>query len=53
MKDKIIKFRKNFIGPNLSISYDDPLHLIKSKNQYVYDHKGKKYLDVIVNTLHL
>ena len=53
MKDKIIKFRKNFIGPNLSISYDDPLHLIKSKNQYVYDHKGKKYLDAVNNINHI
>ena len=53
MKKKLIKFREKYIGPNLSISYDNPLHLIKSTGQYVYDNKGKKYLDAVNNINHI
>jgi len=53
MKEKLIKFRKKFIGPNLSIAYEDPIHLVKSYGQYVYDNNGKKYLDVVGNINHV
>jgi 4-aminobutyrate aminotransferase and related aminotransferases len=53
MKKKLLKFRKKFIGPNLSIAYDEPLYLVKSKNQYLYDNQGNKYLDVVGNINHI
>ena len=49
MNRKLIENRKNHIGPNFSLLYKEPLHLVKSQGQYLYDNKGKKYLDTIGN----
>ena len=49
MKNSLIKNRKKHIGPNLSLHYDQPLHLVKSKKQYLYDDNGNKFLDAIGN----
>ena len=49
MNKYLIQNRQKNIGPNLSLYYDEPLHLIKSKKQYLYDNNGKKYLDAIGN----
>ena len=49
MRPPAIKNRKKHIGPNLSLHYDQPLHLVKSKKQYLYDDNGNKFLDAIGN----
>ena len=49
MNNKLIENRKNHISPNLSLLYDEPLHLVKSKGLYLYDINGNKYLDGIGN----
>ncbi|MBI28780.1 MAG: aspartate aminotransferase family protein [Pelagibacteraceae bacterium] len=49
MKNKIINNRLNHIGPNFSLHYNEPIHLVKSKGMYLYDINGKKYLDAIGN----
>ena len=53
MNKKLFDFRKKHIGPNLSISYDEPLYLVRSKDQYLYDHNGNKYLDAVGNINHI
>jgi len=49
----IKKLRDQFISPSLSISYTDPLHIVRGKGQYLYDRNGKKYLDGINNISHV
>ena len=44
-KEKILKKRKRNIGRNLSISYQEPLHMLEAKDQYFYDENGRKYLE--------
>ncbi|MBI90180.1 MAG: aspartate aminotransferase family protein [Candidatus Marinimicrobia bacterium] len=47
------KRRKNYLGPSLSLSYDEPLHIIKGKGQFLFDKNGKKYLDAVNNIQHV
>ncbi|MFL3027161.1 MAG: aminotransferase class III-fold pyridoxal phosphate-dependent enzyme [Candidatus Neomarinimicrobiota bacterium] len=49
----IKKLRDQFISPSLSISYKDPLHIVRGKGQYLYDRNGTKYLDAINNISHV
>ena len=49
MNNKLIENRKNHIGPNFSLNYDNPLHLVKSEGVHLFDNKGNKYLDAIGN----
>ena len=49
MNNKLIENRKNHIGPNFSLHYKEPLHLVKSKGLFLYDNNGNKYLDAIGN----
>ena len=42
MDNHLIQNRQKSIGPNLSLHYDEPLHLVRSKEQYLYDVNGKK-----------
>jgi len=49
MNNQLIEYRKNYIGPNFSLHYDEPLHLVKSKGLYLYDSSGNKYMDAIGN----
>ena len=52
-KRNIKELRGQFISPSLSVSYRDPLHIVKGKGQYLYDRDGKKYLDGINNISHV
>lgn len=38
--------KKHFIGPAVHY-YKEPLQLVKARGQYVYDEKGREYLDAI------
>ena len=50
---KIKNFRKKVLAPSLSLSYDNPLHLIRGKGQFLYDINGEKYLDAVNNIQHV
>ena len=49
----IIKRRKKYLAPSFSISYDEPLHIVSGRGQYLYDSNGKKYLDAVNNISHV
>jgi 4-aminobutyrate aminotransferase-like enzyme len=38
---------------NLSIAYDEPLKIIRGSMQYLYDERGRKYLDAYNNVPHV
>ena len=52
-KSILQKLRKDYLSPSLSLSYEEPLHIVKGVAQYLYDKDGKKYLDAINNIQHV
>jgi 4-aminobutyrate aminotransferase-like enzyme/Ser/Thr protein kinase RdoA (MazF antagonist) len=47
--DKSLAVRKRLLGGNLSLSYDQPLKIVRGSMQYLYDEAGRAYLDVYNN----
>lgn len=45
--------RKKHIGRNLSISYDQPLKINRGALQYLYDDKGRTFVDCVNNVSHV
>jgi 4-aminobutyrate aminotransferase-like enzyme/Ser/Thr protein kinase RdoA (MazF antagonist) len=45
--------RKLHVGRNLSISYQQPLKIFKGALQYLYDDKGRTYIDCVNNVSHV
>src|SRR6266852_4541380 len=41
--------RKSLLGKNLSVSYRQPLQIVRGWRQYLYDDTGRAYLDVYNN----
>jgi len=52
-KDEIVSFRKQHIGKNLSISYRDPIKMVRGGGQYLIDDTGRRYLDTVNNVAHV
>ncbi|MBD3414812.1 MAG: aminotransferase class III-fold pyridoxal phosphate-dependent enzyme [Candidatus Aminicenantes bacterium] len=52
-KKQTLQLRKQYIGPSLSLSYQEPLKIVRGFMQYLYDEKGKKYLDARNNVPHI
>jgi len=50
---ELLNDRKENLGPNLSISYKKKLKIIKGALQYLYDDKGRTYIDCVNNPSHL
>ena len=49
----IQSLRKRHIGPSFSVSYQEPLHIVRGEDVWLYDAEGKKYLDVYNNVAHV
>jgi 4-aminobutyrate aminotransferase-like enzyme/Ser/Thr protein kinase RdoA (MazF antagonist) len=45
--------RNKYIGANLSISYKNPLKIVRGALQYLYDDKGNTYIDCVNNVSHV
>jgi 4-aminobutyrate aminotransferase-like enzyme/Ser/Thr protein kinase RdoA (MazF antagonist) len=45
--------RRRALGPSLSLSYTEPLHIIRGWRQYLYDACGRQYLDCVNNVAHV
>jgi len=41
------------LGPCLSLSYDEPLHIVRGSGQYLFDQRARKYLDCVNNVAHV
>ena len=50
---KILELRKQYLSPSLSLSYEDPIHIVKGEGQYLYDAEGLRYLDAVNNIQHV
>jgi len=49
----LLATRRRHLGPSLSISYRQPLHIIRGWGQYLYDAGGRAYLDCVNNVAHV
>ncbi len=52
-KNSIEILRKKYLPPSLRLSYSSPLHIVKGDGQYLYDEKGRQYLDAVNNIQHV
>jgi 4-aminobutyrate aminotransferase-like enzyme len=50
---EILDLRSKHLGPSLSVSYDEPLHIVRGEAQYLFDAKGNRYLDCVNNIQHV
>jgi 4-aminobutyrate aminotransferase-like enzyme len=48
-KGETLAARRRHLGGNLSISYDEPLKIIRGWKQFLYDDTGRAFLDVYNN----
>ena len=45
--------RKTVLGSSLSLSYADPIHMVRGVGAYLYDDTGRRYLDTVNNVPHV
>jgi len=50
---EILATRSQHLGKNLSVSYQQPLHIVRGWKQYLYDADGRAYLDAVNNVPHV
>jgi 4-aminobutyrate aminotransferase-like enzyme/Ser/Thr protein kinase RdoA (MazF antagonist) len=48
-KDATLAARRAHLGGNLSVSYDEPLKIVRGWKQFLYDDAGRAFLDVYNN----
>jgi 4-aminobutyrate aminotransferase-like enzyme/Ser/Thr protein kinase RdoA (MazF antagonist) len=51
--EHLLKFRKEHLGKSLSLSYQNPLKIVRGQQQYLIDDFGQKYLDTVNNVAHV
>ncbi len=51
--DCILRARREHLGRSLSVSYRNPLTIVRGFQQYLYDDEGRRYLDAVNNVAHV
>ena len=51
--EAILAARQSRLGPNLSLAYRTPLHIVRGLMQYLYDAAGREYIDAVNNVAHV
>ena len=49
----LLQRRARLLGSDLSLSYENPLHLIRGEDVWLYDADGRAYLDAYNNVAHV
>src|SRR5689334_15947791 len=52
-KDETLAARKRLLGGNLSLSYRNPVKIVRGEMQYLFDDEGRRYLDAYNNVAHV
>ena len=52
-QDSLIDRRRRTLGPAYELFYDEPLHLVRGEDVWLYDVDGKRYLDMYNNVPHV
>jgi alanine-glyoxylate transaminase/(R)-3-amino-2-methylpropionate-pyruvate transaminase len=45
--EEVLRLRRQFLNPGIFLYYKKPLMLVEGKMQYVWDEKGRRYLDAL------
>jgi 4-aminobutyrate aminotransferase-like enzyme/Ser/Thr protein kinase RdoA (MazF antagonist) len=53
LSERIRELRSKHLGPNLSLSYRRPLHIVGAYMQHLWDADGRRYLDGVNNVPHV
>ncbi len=51
--EELLAKRRRVLGPNLSLAYREPRHMVRGYMQYLYDPTGRAYLDAVNNVPHV
>ena len=52
-KQTTLEQRRRLLGRNLSLSYRNPVKIVRGEMQYLYDDDGRRYLDAYNNVAHV
>jgi len=52
-QEEILAVRRQNLGRNLSIAYQNPLKIVRGRGQYLYSEDGLTYLDGVNNVCHV
>ena len=52
-RDQLLDQRRALLGPNLSLAYTEPLHIVRGRDQFLYDDEGRAFLDCVNNVCHV
>ncbi|MFT5057367.1 MAG: 4-aminobutyrate aminotransferase-like enzyme/Ser/Thr protein kinase RdoA (MazF antagonist) [Planctomycetota bacterium] len=52
-KADILKHRQTYTAPSLSISYAEPLTILRGRGSWLFDEQGRGYLDGVNNVCHV
>jgi 4-aminobutyrate aminotransferase-like enzyme/Ser/Thr protein kinase RdoA (MazF antagonist) len=52
-RSSLMDKRRRYLAPMLSLSYAEPLHIVRGEGQYLYDVTGRPYLDMVNNVAHV
>jgi 4-aminobutyrate aminotransferase-like enzyme len=52
-KQATLEARQRLLGRNLSITYRDPVKIVRGEMQYLFDDEGRRYLDAYNNVAHV
>jgi 4-aminobutyrate aminotransferase-like enzyme len=47
------RLRDRHVGPSLSLSYREPIEIVRGRGQYLFDRDGRAYLDGVNNVCHV
>ena len=49
----LLERRNNILSPNLHLSYETPIHVVRGKGSHLFDTLGRSYLDCVNNVAHV
>ena len=51
--EQLLALRRRHLGRGLSLSYREPLTIVRGSGAYLYDERGRAYLDCVNNVCHV
>ena len=52
-RDDLARLRRDHVSKSLSVSYREPLHIVRGFGPYLYDESARAYLDLVNNVCHV
>lgn len=50
---ELMALRRRYLNPSLSVSYRDPLKIVRGEGAYLFDASGRAFLDLVNNVCHV